>query len=167
MTRKEKQREKEDYHGIAPISRIVKNMKKRYDKDPKGWKVVGTQDEDGNNDTFITKKPNTYWLKSKQLSPFSSLSMGSVVRNIDRDIDEEIGNKKMSKEDMLRLFGMVVPVKKDKNIIASGIEKYSKNHGGHIKKVISERRPNIGHQLAKRIDEKFTKKHPQRKNLYL
>jgi hypothetical protein len=166
MTPKEDKREKEDYHGVAPISHIAKKMKKRYDKDPKGWKVVGTKDSDGNNDTFITKKPNTYWLKSKQLSPFSSLSMGSVVRNIDRDIDEEIGQK-MSKEDMLRLFGMVVPLKKNKNIIASGIEKYSKTHGGHIKKVINERSPNLNFQLAKRIDERFTKKHPQRKNLYL
>ncbi|MFO8018886.1 MAG: hypothetical protein R6U96_09635 [Promethearchaeia archaeon] len=166
MTRKEEQRDKEDYHGVAPISHIVKRMKKEYDKDPKNWRVVGFKDEKGNDDTFITKKPNTYWLKSKQLSPFSSLSMGSVVRNIDRDIDEEIGNK-MSKKDMIRLFGMAVPVKKDKNIIASGIEKYSETHGGHIRKIINERKPNVGPQLTKRIEEKFTRKHPQRKNLYL
>ena len=158
--------EKPDYDGIAPIKSIVKKMKKEYDKDPKDWSIIGTHDEQGNNDTFIGKKPNTFWLKSKQLSPYSSLSMGTVVRNLDRDIDDNYG-KKLSQEDMLRLFGMIVPVKKDKSIITAGIEKYSQNHGNHIKKVISEKEPNIGYQMARKLDDEFTKKHPQRKNLYI
>jgi hypothetical protein len=72
--------EDEDYHGVAPIRPVIKKMKKEFDKDPNGWGVIGSNDEEGNYDTFITKKPNTYWLKSKALSPYSSLSMGSVVR---------------------------------------------------------------------------------------
>ncbi|TET59038.1 MAG: hypothetical protein E3J52_07005, partial [Promethearchaeota archaeon] len=113
-------KEEKDYYGVAPISSIIKKMKKEYDNDPKDWRVIGSNDERGNRDTFITKKPNAYWLKSKQLSPYSALSMGTVVRNLDRDIDERIG-KKMSPNDMLRLFGMIVPIKRDQNIIASGI----------------------------------------------
>ena len=156
----------EDYHGVAPIRSIVKKMKKEYDKDPKNWRVIGSKDKDGNLDTFITKQPNSFWLKSKQLSPFSALSMGTVIRNLDKDIDEKIG-KKMSPNDMLRFFGMIVPVKTDQNIIAAGIEKYSQEHGNHIKNIIDERNPNLGYRLAKRVDEGFTKRHPQRKNLYI
>jgi len=158
--------EKEDYHGVAPIRSIVKKMKKEYDKDPKDWKVIGSNDEHGMSDTIITKKPNAFWLKSKQLSPYSSLSMGTVVRNIDKDIDEKIG-KKLSPDEMLRLFGMIVPIKQDQNIIAAGIEKYSQQHGDHLKKIIHENQPNLGYKMAKRIDEEFTKKHPQRKNLFI
>ena len=163
MTDKE---EEKDYHGVAPIRSIVKKMKKDYDRDGKDWRVIGSKDRDGNSDTIISKTPNHYWLKSKQLSPFSALSMGSVVRNLDRDIDEKMG-KKMSPDEMLRFFGMVVPVKADKNIIAAGIEKYSQERGDYLKKVINERDSNLGYQLRHRIDKEFTKKHPQRKNLFI
>ena len=160
--------DEEDYNGVAPIKPIIKKLKKDYDKDPNGWRVIGSRDDQGNTDTFITKKPNTYWLKSKMLSPYSSLTMGSIVRNIDKDIEEEVGKgKALSPDEMFRLFGMVVPIKKDKNIVAAGIEKYSQQHGDYLKKIVSERDSNLEYQLAKRIDEEFTKKHPQRKNLYI
>ena len=161
-------KDKEDDMEATHVSDVVKKMKKDYDKDPKDWRLIGSNDKDGNTDTFITKAPNAYWLKSKKLSPYSSLSMGSVIRNIDRDIDEQSRNnmKKLSPDDMLRLFGMVVPVS-NQNIITTGIEKYSQRDGDYLKKIISERDPNLGFQMAKKIDEQFIKKHPQRKNLYI
>ncbi len=158
----------DEQDGVAPIKPIIKKLKKEYDRDPTDWRVIGSNDEHGNTDTFITKKPNAYWLKSKMLSPYSSLSMGTIVRNIDRDIDEASGKgKALSPDEMLRLFGMIVPIKKDQNIIAAGIEKYSQAHGDYLKKIIGERDANLGPQMVKRIDEEFTKKHPQRKNLYI
>ena len=157
-----------DEEKVAPIKPIIKKLKKEYDKDPTDWRVIGSKDDNGNTDTFITKKPNAYWLKSKMLNPYSSLSMGTIVRNIDRDIDEASGKgKALSPDEMLRLFGMVVPIKKDQNIVAAGIEKYSQAHGDYLKKIIGERDANLGPQMVKRIDEEFTKKHPQRKNLYI
>lgn len=164
MTQKEEQ--KEDYLGVAPINSIIKRMKKEYDKDPVDWRVIGASDKEGNNDMFITKKPNTYWLKSKQLSPYSALTMGTSIRNIDKDIDEKIG-KEMSADEMLRIFGMIVPIKKNKSVIASGIEKYSQKEGDYLKKIIKERDPNISFHLARRVDEEFTKKYPQRRGLYI
>lgn len=162
-------KDKEDDLKIKPVSSVVKKLKKQYDKDPKDWRVIGANDKDGNLDTFITKKPDAYWLKSKQLGPYSSLSMGSYVRNIDRDIDANVG-KKMSPDDMLRLFGMVVPIKGSQgsqNVIAAGIEKYSQKHGDYLKKVIGERDSNLGPLMGRKIDAEFTKKHPQRKGLFI
>jgi hypothetical protein len=155
-----------DYNGVAPVSSIVKKMKKEYDKDKKDWRIIGSNDKDGNLDTIITKKPNAFWLKSKQLSPYSALSMGTIVRNLDKDIDEKVG-KRMSSNDMLRLFGMIVPIKKDQNIIASGIEKYSQDHGDYLKKIMNERDPNISFALGRRISDEFAKKYPQRRGLYI
>jgi len=158
----------EEKDGVAPIKPLIKQLKKDYDRDPTDWRVIGSKDAHGNTDTFITKKPNAYWLKSKMLNPYSSLSMGSIVRNIDRDIDETLGKSKtLSPDEMLRLFGMIVPIKKDQNIVASGIEKYSQQHGDYLKKIIGERDSNLSHYMVKRIDDEFTKKHPQRKNLYI
>jgi len=158
----------EEKDGIAPIKPIIKKLKKEYDKDPNDWRVIGSKDEHGNTDTFITKKPNAYWLKSKMLSPYSSLSMGSIIRNIDRDIDESLGiGKNLSPNDLLRLFGMIVPIKKDQNIVATGIEKYSQTHGDYLKKIISERDANLEYQMVRKIDSEFIKKYPQRKNMYI
>ncbi len=158
----------EEKDGIAPIKPIIKKLKKEYDKDPTDWRVIGSKDEHGNTDTFITKKPNAYWLKSKMLSPYSSLSMGSIIRNIDRDIDESLGiGKNLSPNDLLRLFGMIVPIKKDQNIVATGIEKYSQTHGDYLKKIISERDANLEYQMVRKIDSEFIKKYPQRKNMYI
>ncbi len=156
----------EDYDGVAPIGNVVKKMKKEYDKDPKDWRVISSQDKEGNTDTFINKKPNAFWLKSKMLSPYSALSMGTVVRNIDKDIDDKIG-KNMSPDDMLRLFGMIVPIKSDESIITTGIEKYSQNHGDYLKKIINEQNSNLDYVMSKKLDDEFSKKHPQRKNLYI
>ncbi|MBD3193503.1 MAG: hypothetical protein GF317_00495 [Candidatus Lokiarchaeota archaeon] len=164
--KEEKKNKKEDYHGVAPISDIAKKMKKHYDKDPKDWKIIGSKDKHGNTDTFINKKPNTYWLKSRSLSPFSALSMGTVVRNLEKDIDEETYGKNLSQKDLLRLFGMVVPVKKDKNVIASGIENYSNEKGEFLKKLIKERNSNLGYQLARKIDKKFRYEYPRRDEMY-
>jgi len=163
MTDKKKEK---DYYGVAPVSSIIKKMKKEYDSDPKDWRIIGSKDKDGNSDTFITKKPNSYWLKSKQINPYSSLTMGSVVRNLDRDIDEKIG-KQFSPDDMLRFFGMVVPLKNDQNIIAAGIEKFSQQHGDYLKKIVKERDPNLGFQLRKKIDAEFTRKYHLRRNIYI
>lgn len=157
------EKEKDD---VAPIRSIVKKMKNAYDKDPKDWRILGSKDRDGNLDTIISKKPDYYWLKSKQLSPFSALSMGTVVRNIDKDIDEKVG-RKLSPNDMFRFFGMVVPIKENKSIIASGIENFSQEKGDYMKKVIDEKDPNLDYHLRHRIDKEFIHKHPQRKNLYI
>ena len=92
--------------------------------------------------------------------------MGTIARNINKDIDEKIG-KTMTPNDFLRLFGMIVPIKKDQSVLAAGIEKYSQEHGNYLKKIISEQNPNLDHQLAKRVDIEFRKKHPLRDGLYL
>jgi hypothetical protein len=156
----------EEKDGVAPIRSVIKKMKKAYDRDSKDWRILGSKDRDGNLDTIISKQPDYYWLKSKQLSPFSALSMGTVVRNIDKDIDDKAG-KKMSPDDMLRFFGMVVPIKENKSIIASGIEKYSQKKGDYMKKIIDEKDANLDYHLRHRIDKEFMRKYPQRKNLYI
>ena len=162
MTEKKNKKDSE----VAPIEDVFKKMKKHYDNDPKDWRIIGSKDKHGNTDTFIGKTPNTYWLKSKMLSPLSALSQGTVVKNLDKEIDDVLGNT-LSPNDILRLFGMVVPVKNDQNIMAAGIEKFSQEHGEFLKKVIDEKNPNLGYQMARKLDEDFTKKHPQRKNLYM
>ncbi len=151
---------------IKPVREIIKKIKKRYDKDPEDWKVTGCRDEFGNQDTLITHTPNTYWLKSKALNPFSAISYGSVVRHLDDEINKEIG-KKLTPDEMLRFFGFVVPVSSDSAIITSGIERFSQQKGKFLKDKITEKKKNLARKLARKVDDEFLKRHPQRKNLYI
>jgi hypothetical protein len=73
----------------------------------------------------------------------------------------------MTPDDMYRFFGMIVPIKQDQNIIATGIEKFSQFHGDYLKKIIGEKDSNLGPIMVKHLDEEFTKKYPQRKGLYI
>ena len=61
--------EEKDYYGVAPISSIVKKMKKEYDRDRKDWRVIGSNDKDGNLDTFITKSESTHEFLFLQKNP--------------------------------------------------------------------------------------------------
>jgi len=152
--------------NIKPVREIIKKIKKKYDKDPEDWKVTGCKDKYGNQDTLVTHPPNTYWLKSKAINPFSAISHGSVVRHLDDEINKEIG-KKLTPDEMLRLFGFIVPISSDSAIITSGIERFSQQKGKFLKDKITEKKKNLSHSLARKVDEEFTKRYPQRKNLYI
>ena len=151
---------------IKPIRDVIKKIKKKYDKDSEDWKITGCRDKHGNQDTFITQPPNTFWLKSKALNPFSAISYGSVVRHIDDKINREIG-KELTPDEMLRLIQFIVPTSQDNAIIASGIERFSQQKGKFLKDKITEKKKNLSKTLARKVDEEFTKKHPQRKNLFI
>jgi hypothetical protein len=151
---------------VKPVRKVIRKIKEKYDKDPEDWKITGCNDKHGNQDTFITHPPNTFWLKSKALNPYSAISYGSVIRNLDDEINKEI-SKKLTPDEMLRLFGFIVPVPPENAIIASGIERFSQKKGKSLKEKITEKKKDLSRSLARKVDEEFTKRHPQRKNLYI
>ncbi|MBD3353244.1 MAG: hypothetical protein GF364_17320, partial [Candidatus Lokiarchaeota archaeon] len=83
-----------------PLSKIIKRIKNKYDKDDdeekKNWKVRGGTDEQGNKDMLITRDPDAWYVKSKQIDPVKHISFGNelYIRNLDEDIQSEIGKKK-------------------------------------------------------------------------
>jgi len=151
---------------IKPVKEIIKKIKRKYDSDPEDWRVTGCNDKNGNLDTFITHPPNTFWLKSKAINPFSAISYGSVVRHLDDEINKEI-DKKLTPDEMLRLFGFIVPVSSNNAIITSGIERFSQQKGKFLKEKITEKKKSLAQSLARKVDGEFSKRYPQRKNLYI
>ena len=150
------------------MNEIMKKIKRKYDKDPENWNVAGGTDQDGNHDMFFHQAPDTYWLKSKQISPYQYLSLGSELKNIDMEIQNKIGNPSgQSAQDLLRMFGMAVPTEKKEMILASGLEYHSQPFANQIKSNVDEKNPNFARDMNKEIENLFRKKYPQRSGMFI
>ena len=68
--------------SIEPIGKILKKIKRRFDADPENWQVVSGVDKLGNKDLFIGQQPRLWQIKSKPLSPLTSIAMGTSVRHL-------------------------------------------------------------------------------------
>ncbi|HMF33355.1 MAG TPA: hypothetical protein VKK79_18155 [Candidatus Lokiarchaeia archaeon] len=151
---------------IEPVGKIIKKIKRRFDEDPENWQAVAGVDNLGNNDLFIGQQPRLWQIKSKPLSPFTSIAMGtSAPRRLDDDINQRIGIQ--SPTDFNQLFGMLVPVNKEETIIASGIENFSQKKARILKDRMKETDSDVQKELKKSVEDEFAKKHPERKNLYI
>jgi hypothetical protein len=152
--------------SIEPVGKVLKTIKKKFDQDPENWHAVAGVDKLGNKDLFIGQQPNLWQIKSKPLSPFTSVAMGTCApRRLDDDINARIGMQTPS--DINELFGMLVPINKDETIIASGIENFSQKKARVLKNRMKETDSDIQKELKKSVEEEFAKKHPERKNLYI
>lgn len=151
--------------SIEPVGKILKKIKRKFDADPENWQVVSGVDKLGNKDLFIGQQPRLWQIKSKPLSPLTSIAIGTSVRRLDDDINERIGLQ--SPTDLNQLFGMLVPVNKDETIIASGIENFSQKKTRILKDRMKETDSDIQKELKKTVEDEFAKKHPDRKNLYI
>ncbi|TFG20931.1 MAG: hypothetical protein EU530_01905 [Promethearchaeota archaeon] len=162
-----------DDSSIKPISSIVKKIKKKYDEDKEGWQVHGGLDSQHNHDLIISQNPNTWWLKSKPVDPYRSISFGKEFKNVDlTDLDQEIASKTnqplKKKEDILHsLFGMSVPVSDQELINAMGIARVAPREMNTLKNRIDEKNPNSSQELKKKVKKKWEKKYPQRDNIFL
>ncbi len=151
--------------NIEPVGKMLKRIKRRFDNDPENWHVVAGVDNLGNKDLFIGQQPNLWQIKSKPLSPFTSVAMGTQARRLDDEINERIGIQQPS--DISQLFGMLVPINKEETIIASGIENFSKNKTRMLKKRMKETEANSQKKLKKAVEDEFAKQHPERKNMFI
>jgi hypothetical protein len=163
-----------DDSDIKPISSIIKKIKKKYDEDKEGWSVQGGVDNNHNHDLIISQKPNTWWLKSKPVDPYRSISFGKEFKNVDlTDLDEEIASetnknwKKKKNEAFHSLFGMTVPVSEQELINAMGVARIAPNEMKTLKHRVQDKYPNTEANLMKKVKKKWEKKYPQRDNIFL
>lgn len=162
-----------DDSDIKPISSIVKKIKKKYDEDKEGWQIHGGMDSQHNVDLVINQNPNTWWLKSKAVDPFRSITFGKELKNVDlTDLDKEIASETQSltKNNNLAfhsVFGMSVPTSEEEIINAMGIARVSPNEMRTLKHRVQDKYPNSEKNLKKKVKKKWEKKYPQRDNIFL
>ncbi len=151
---------------VESVDKIISKIKKKYDQDSEGWRVTGGKDPYGNKDMFIQQAPNTWWLKSKEISPFQSIMYGKEIKNIDEEIDKKIRDSNMGKDELLALFGLAVPTKKEEVIFTQGIADMNKKRASQIEEKIAEKDKNASKNLRKQINHMFQKHYPDRETMY-
>ncbi|MHA1794356.1 MAG: hypothetical protein ACTSVI_17095 [Promethearchaeota archaeon] len=149
---------------IEEIDDIFKTLKRRFDKDPKEWKVLGDIDARGNKDLFISQREDLWHIKTKPVSPFTGIAKGVHVRNLDDEIQAELVKNGLAGEKLL--FSMIVP--QDKNaIFASGIESFARHKSKNLKKMVSEKNRDVDRQLMDAVEKTFERKFPRRKDMFV
>ncbi len=155
------------------ISVIMKKIKKKWDSDPENWSVLGNVDKDGNREMLISQQPNSYWLKMRTLTSQSNMAYGKELTNIDDEINNQLfGEKKAkqitSKEELIQLFGMMVPDSRKKDMIyMSGVEKFSPKHMEHQKDKIEEKNPEADKLYRLYLRRKWEREQALREGMYM
>jgi len=152
------------------IGRILQKIKKKYDKDPENWKVMGGVDQMGNKDLIISQDPSAFWIKSKTIDPYRSISFGKeyTVKSLDDEIQQEINKKQFNPNDAFhRLFGMAASVSEKDIISAAGIERIAPKEMKFVKNKINEKFPNSEKNLRKKVRKKWLEDFGDRDNVYI
>ena len=155
------------------IEKTIKKIKKKWDQDQENWSVLSGMDHDGNQEFLINQAPNAYWLKMRKLTDRSTMALGKELRNIDEDITKKLtGESKLksiqSEADLLQLFGLVVPSRKDNTIYSmNGAGLYSPEKMRTQKGKIEEKETDADKLYRMYLQKKWAREQALREGLYL
>ena len=154
-----------------PIEKVIKKIKKKWEKDKEDWSVTSGIDRDGNTEMLINQNPATYWLKMKQESAYSTMAFGKELTNIDDEINKKIDGSSKSiknKQDLMGLFGMMVPSKKDEMIYSmAGHTKLSNEMMKEQKDKIEEKETDSDKLYRMYLRKKWQRQQELRENMYM
>ena len=155
------------------IEKTIKKIKKKWDQDKENWIVLSGTDRDGNQEFLIDQAPNSYWLKMRKISDRSSMALGKELRNIDEDITKNLmGDRQLksiqSEADLLQLFGLVVPSRKDNTVYSmNGAGLYSPEKIQAQKAKIEEKETDADKMYRLYLQKKWAREQALREGMYL
>jgi len=138
---------------------LVKRIKQIYDKDREGWRILAGLDGGGRLDLYIAYRNKLLWkLKSKPVNPFSYLSVGAEVRDLNYEIIEELlrTGRPFS-------FQALFPQNGVQSIVMLGLGRYIRDR----KTPVSESEQRLDRILVEKVEELFSKMYPERKTPYV
>lgn len=155
-----------------PIDSIIRKIKKKWDKDKENWSIFSNYDRDGNKEMFITQAPNSYWLKMKTVTARSKMAYGVEVKNLDEEINKNINTlekthrKPNSQQELMQLFGLIVPSKKD-ILYTTGVEQISPQKVQNQKEKIEEKEKDADKLFRLYLRKKWQREQALRDGMYL
>jgi hypothetical protein len=152
---------------IEPIDAQFRKIKRRFDDDPKDWRVLSDIDARGNKDMFINQREDLWQIKTKPLNPISGIARSCHVRNLDDDIQKEIHSRGIDGQKFL--FSMVIPQqeRRDEALFAAGVESFTNTKSKRLKEMVAEKNKNMEKDLADDVEKTFEKQHSQRRNMFM
>jgi hypothetical protein len=145
-----------------PAGDIIKEIKQSYDKDKKGWRILGGKSK-GQYDMFIAQPPSLWQIKSEPLNPFQAIGLGTKVRNIDEDIQRAI----MELGKPINFQALFPQPKDDSAIFVRGVERFSTEATNQLKEHFDSAQNKMDSKLTKELEKIIYKKYPSRKTMYL
>ncbi|NMC05005.1 MAG: hypothetical protein GYA24_07335 [Candidatus Lokiarchaeota archaeon] len=150
---------------FEPIDAQFRKIKRRFDDDPKDWRVLSDIDARGNKDMFINQRGDLWQIKTKPLSPMTGVARSCHVRNLDEDIQREIHARGVDGEKFL--FSLMIPQARNEALFAAGIESFTNSKSKRLKEMIGEKEKNLEKKLADDVEKTFEKQHAQRRNMFM
>jgi hypothetical protein len=155
-----------------PIDSIIRKIKKKWDADKENWSILSNHDRDGNKEMLITQAPNSYWLKMKTVTARSQMAYGKEIKNLDDEISNKIKDhqkthgKINSKQELMQLFGLIVPSKKD-ILYTAGVEQISPQKVQNQKDKIEEKEKDADKLFRLYLRRKWEREQALREGMYL
>lgn len=144
--------------SIKPIDEVMLEIKNRYDKKRKGWRILAGKDLKGRSDMFISDGSMLWQLKMEMVNPFQYVGYGTRVGKVDQEI---IGKTMLAGSPSW--FELVSPVRRDDSfIIAKGIENYSSGSISELKGLISDKQRRLEFKLSDEIGRLIYRRYPER-----
>ncbi len=147
---------------IDPVGRLIRKIKKAYDENPDGWRVLSGKDPKGHIDTFIGCETKLWQIKFDPINPFEAIGVGSPIKKIDDEIQMKLMEKGEKKP-----FHVLFPQSTRDVIVAMGLESYSSESTKDLKELISHKQKTLEAELNKKLEMLIDKRQPERKSLYI
>jgi len=148
---------------VEPAGELIQRIKRRYDRDRRGWNVLAASDDHGKLDLFISHRGSELWqLKSKPVNPMEFLSLGVEIR----DVDEEI-RKRLALNGDPFIFRAVFPQTDSGAVVAHGIGRYSPESTSQVRRILSESKGELDDELERQVEELFKRTYRERAQMHV
>ncbi len=145
---------------VKAIGDLLMEMKKRYDREPEGWRVLSGRADHGFFDTFILHRDRLWQMKTEPVNPLEAIGVGVTHRRV----DEGIYNRIMQEGNPL-LFQIIAPQQKGV-IAAKGIQRYSDESTSKLRWVLSDKQEQLDKELEETVRRISRKRFPERHDMY-
>ena len=166
---------------VEPAEETRKQILKRYDSNPGGWRVLVGRDRRGHYDLIVSHGSDVWFIKEEQINPFRSVGFGLRDKVADQDVVEKLspvtfGLRPLSKTQMTRIASAL----RSENSLSEVLSKFLKTdpvafsevsspgllqgpiiHAPRGIGLISERQAELDRELRVELERLLMRKYPQ------
>lgn len=166
---------------MEPAEDVKKEILKRYDSNPSGWRVLVGRDRRGHFDLVISHDSDMWLIKEEQINPFRSVGFGvrdKVVsfETIERISPYTFGLRPLSERQMVKVASALRSNESPSKLLARvlrtepvasteitspGVLQGPVIHSARGIELISERQAELDRELRLELERLLTRKYPQ------
>jgi len=165
---------------LEPAEEIKKQILKRYDSSPSGWRVFVGRDKRGHYDLIVSQDSDVWFVKEEQINPFRSVGFGMRTKAANLETIEKLspatfGLRPLAESQMTKValalrsggdLGFLSEYLKtdpvaSTEIASPGILQGPVIHSSGGIELISERQAELDRQLRQELERLLVRRYPQ------